>query len=83
MAQSLKHLTVDFISGHDLTVCEIETCEPSAEHCPEPMSPAWDSLSPSPSARPSPTHVCAHAFSFSLKVNIKEKKANTEVCVAH
>ena len=49
MAQSVKPLTLDFGSGHDLTVGEFEArlglCADSAE-------PAWDSLSPPLSAPP-------------------------------
>ena len=43
MAQSLKHLTLGFASGHDLMVPEIKP-------------PAWDSLSPSLSAPLPLTH---------------------------
>ena len=39
VAQSVKHLTLDFSPGHDLRVCEFKP-HLSAE-------PAWDSLSPS------------------------------------
>ena len=42
MAQSVKHLTLDFSSGHDLMVPEIEPCS---------EEPAWDPLSPSVSLR--------------------------------
>ena len=41
MAQSVKHLILDFdSSGHDLTVCETEPC---GVLC----APAWDSFCPS------------------------------------
>ena len=43
MAQLAKRLTLDFGSGRDLTVCEMEP------H-------AWDSLSPS---LPAPPHSCS------------------------
>ena len=39
VAQSLKHLPLDFGSGHDLTVRELEPCVS--------VEPAWDPLSPS------------------------------------
>ena len=49
MAQSAKHLTLDFSSGLDLMVREIEPC---IERCTDSVEPAWDSLSPSLSAPP-------------------------------
>ena len=53
MAQSVKHLTLDFGSGHDLMVCEFEPrIGLRAERAAEP---AWDSPSPS--------------LSVSLKIN--------------
>ena len=39
---SVKDLTLDFGSGHDLTVCEMESC---VGLCADSMEPAWDSLS--------------------------------------
>ena len=42
MAPSVKPLTVDFCSGHDLTVCGIEPC---VWLCTDHVEPAWDSLS--------------------------------------
>ena len=44
VAQSVKHLTLDFGSGHDLMVCEFEPC---VRLCADSEEPAWDSLSPS------------------------------------
>ena len=41
MAQSVKCLTLDFDSGHDLMVCEIE---PQVGFCTDREEPAWDSL---------------------------------------
>ena len=52
MAQSAKHLNVDFNSGHDLTVSEIE---PRVRLWADSTEPACDSLSPS---APLP-HSCA------------------------
>ena len=43
MAQSTEHLTLDFGSGHDLTVHGIE---PRTGLCGDSVEPAWDSLSP-------------------------------------
>ena len=39
MAQSVKRLTLDFGSGHDLAVHELEPCADSTK-------PTWDSLTP-------------------------------------
>ena len=47
MAQSVEHLALDFSSGHDLTVHEIEPCIWLHTNRVEP---AWGSLSPSSSA---------------------------------
>ena len=45
VAQSLKHMTLGFSSGHDLTVRGIE---PHIGHVNSlTVEPAWDSLSPS------------------------------------
>ena len=41
MAQSVKHPTLDFGSGHDLMVCEIE---PRIGLCTDSIEPAWLSL---------------------------------------
>ena len=49
MAQSVKHPTLGFCLGHDLTVREFELC---IGLCADNMEPAWDSLSPSLSAPP-------------------------------
>ena len=50
MAQSVKHPTFDFDSGHDLMVHEMEPC---VGLCADSSEPAWDFLSPPPSAPPS------------------------------
>ena len=57
MAQSVKHPNLDFGSGHDLTVCEIDPC---IGLCVESVEPVWDSLSLSPT----------HILCLSLKINI-------------
>ena len=41
MAQSVKHPTLDFGSGHDCMVCGIEPC---IGLCIDSREPAWDSL---------------------------------------
>ena len=56
VAQSVKHLTLGFGSGHDLMVHEFEPCTISA-------GLAWDSLFPSLSLCPS----CSP--SISLRIN--------------
>ena len=62
MAQSVKHLTLDFGSGQDL---EVHGFEPHVRLCAESMKPGWDSLSLSLSAPPLLVHACA----LSLKIN--------------
>ena len=44
VAQSVKHLTLGFCSGHDLMVHEFK---PRIGLCADSAEPAWDSLSPS------------------------------------
>ena len=41
VALSVKPLTVDYGSGHDLTVCEFK---PYIGLCTDSVEPAWDSL---------------------------------------
>ena len=60
MAQLIKRLALDFGSGHDLMVCELE---PRVRLSAGSAEPAWDSLSLSLSL-PLP---CSH--SVSLKIN--------------
>ena len=62
VVQSVKHLTFDFGSGHDVTVCGFK---PHIRLCAGSAEPAWDSLSLFLSHCPSPTH----AVSVSLKIN--------------
>ena len=42
VAQFIKHLTLDFGSGHDLLGCETQ---PHIRLCADSVEPAWDSLS--------------------------------------
>ena len=49
MAQSVKHLTLGFGSGHDLTVLKVEPCIGLQS---DSVELAWDSLFPSLSAPP-------------------------------
>ena len=60
VAQSVKRLTLDLSSGHDLTVREFN---PRLRLCTASVEPAWSSLSLSlcPSV--------IHALSLSLKIN--------------
>ena len=63
VAQPVKHPTLGFSLGHDLTVCGIE---PRIGFCADSMEPAWDSLS-----LPLPLfHVC----SLSQKKPQKQKQ---------
>ena len=69
MAQLVKHLTLDFGSGHALMVCEVQ---PRLGRCSDSAEPAWDSLSPS--LKPLP---CLCSLSLSVKINklkTKQKK---------
>ena len=43
MAQTVKHPTLDFGSGHDLTAHEIK---PYIDLCADNVEPPWDSFSP-------------------------------------
>ena len=49
MAPSVKRLTLNFCSGHDLTVPEVK---PWVRFCTDRAEPAWDSVSPSLSVPP-------------------------------
>ena len=60
VAQSVKHLNLDFSSGHGLMVPGFD---PRVRLSSESVEPAWDCLSPSLSA---PTLL---AFFLSLKIN--------------
>ena len=57
MAHSVKRPTLDFGSGHGLTVRELK---PHMGFCGDGAEPAWDSLSPSLSAP------CSLSLSLSL-----------------
>ena len=59
VAQWIKRPTLDFGSGHDLTVRGFEPC---VRLCPDNAEPAWDSLSPSLSA----PHLLVLSLSLSL-----------------
>ena len=63
MVQSVKHVTLDFGSGHDLMV---HGFKPHVGLYTDSIEPGWDSLSPSVSAPP----LLAH--SVSLKINLKK-----------
>ena len=64
VAQSVKHLTLDFGSGRDLKVHGIKS---QGRFNTDNTGPAWDSLSPSLSAPPPLAHKCA--CSLLLKIN--------------
>ena len=61
MAQSVKRLTLDLGSGHDVTVCEFE---PHVRLWADTTEPAWDPLSP-PLSTPPPLTL-AHLLLLSL-----------------
>ena len=65
MARSVEHPTLDYGSGHDLLVPEIEA---HVGLCADSPEPAWDSLSPCLSILPP-----AHALFPSLS-RIKKRK---------
>ena len=67
MAQSVTCLTLDFGSGHDLTVHGFET---PVGLCTDNVESAWDSLS---SSLPLP-HSLALSLSLSLTINKKTLK---------
>ena len=69
MAQSVKHLTLDFGSGHDLTVRDIE---PHVGLCADLKEPAWDSLSLF--LCPSPAHTVFVETNKQKKFKKKKKK---------
>ena len=66
MAQSVKHLTVDFSSGHDLIAHEID---PHISLCFDSAEPAGESLSSSLSL--------SLSLSLFLKINKLKKKGKS------
>ena len=62
VAQSVKHQTLDFGSGHDLMVHEME---PHLGLCADSMELALDSLSPAISVPPHCVHVDVCTFYLS------------------
>ena len=71
VAQSVKCLTLNFGSGRDLVVHEIE---PHLELCTDNVEPAWDSLSLT--SAPPHSRACTHerALSLSLSKYINKHK---------
>ena len=67
MAQSVQPPTLDFSSGHDLVVHEME---PYIGLCADSEEPAWDSLSPSLASPP----LLALSLPQSKYINIKNDK---------
>ena len=65
MAQLVKHQTLDFGSGHDLTVCGIKLC---IGFCADSVEPAWDSLL----SLPLPDHVHIHILSLSPSLSLNK-----------
>ena len=65
MAQSVKHPTLDFSSGHDLTVMRLSPAFGPVLR----VEPAWDSLSPSLSTCLLLVLMSALSLFLSLKIN--------------
>ena len=73
VTQSIEHSTLNFVSGHDLSVCGFEPC---VGLCADSMEPALDPLSPSFSAPPP-----AVMHSLSLKISNLKNFLKTQICV--
>ena len=72
MAQSIKYLTLDVSSDHDLTVqCEFE---PGIRLCADSVEPARDSVSLSLCSLPACSCVCTRSPSLSKSINKLKKK---------
>ena len=72
VAQSVKYLTLDLSSGHDLPVCGIE---PHVGLCADSAESAWDSLSPSAPLQLVRACVCVRVCSKRfLKIYKRKKK---------
>ena len=69
VAPSVKRLTLDFGSGHGLTVCGIE---PHVRLCTDSTKPAWDAPPLSISALPPP--LLSLSLFLLLKINKLKKK---------
>ena len=76
MARLVEHLSLDFCSGHDLTVCKIE---PLSGAGAVNTGPAENSLSLSPPHLAPPQLALVHALSRSLKINFKKKVRKVHV----
>ena len=67
VAQSVKRPTLDFGSGHNLTVHEFE---PRTGLCADSGEPVWDAVSPGLSAPPPPPLMLMLSLSLPLsKIN--------------
>ena len=73
MAQSVNRLTLEFGSGHDLTVPEIWPCDGL---CADTVELAWDSRSPSPS----PLLLCTLSLKRNKLKKIKRDEGEASVC---
>ena len=69
MSQSVKHPILEFSSGHEFTVGDIEPC--TGLHA-DSTEPAWDSPSPSLSA----PHPLTLSLSLSLPLSLSLKNKN-------
>ena len=68
MAQLVTCLPVDFGSGHDLLVHEVE---PHVGFCAASTNPGWDSLSPPLSVSPLLVRLLSLSLSFFLSLSKK------------
>ena len=75
MAESVKHLTLDLGSSHDLMVCEFQ---PHIGLCADSVDGAYLGFSVSSLSAPPPTR--AHTLSLSLSLKNKLKKRNYTDC---
>ena len=69
VAQLVERPTLDFGSGHELTVPEIE---PRVRLWADSRKLTWDSLSLSLSSPPTLTHALSLSLSLSEQINIKQ-----------
>ena len=65
MAQSGKCQTLDFSSGHNISICEFETCDGLHN---DSVEPAWDSLSLPLSAPPPLVRALSKEINFKKKI---------------
>ena len=75
LAQSVKHLTLAFSSGHEFMGCEYE---PQSGICADSSESAWDFLSLSISL---PLHSCSLSLSLKINKNFQYKQIKIKSCL--